>query len=370
MKQRINKKLKNKSLFIIPIILIFLMGCVSTDTSDKETTLTSVEDLSVIYFGAPAVGGQEATFAVQKVRPDNNAYLSVVIRNNALGDEASNIELSLENVKPFKIVECGVAHEPSEIRDFEEEKFSCNTWALDNGKEVRTHFLETMFPNEEIEFIYILKAPSAEEIANVYYEQDIYYSLNYHYKVGAYQNIMAMTQEEYTRKRNNNENTIGSAGITAGALRATPNLQTVIYSPGVEQNFLYEYSLTNAGKGIIKPDSYVNVSISFPNAVTTTTTGNWVDISDCELNTDSGEKLKWCKWYREEYGLDETEDVGNVIIASFPSIEFLTEKPIVIPFYLKEEYTNTPIQSLQFYMRISYDYMQEGSTKLGVLPLK
>ncbi len=366
-----NKILKKNIVFAILLFSsLFVMGCVSNNSTEKETTLTSVEDLGVIYFGAPAIGGQEATFAVQKVRPENNAYLSVVIRNNALGDEASNIELSLDNVEPFKIVECGVAHEPNDIRDTSKDEFSCNTWAPDNGKQVRTHFLEHMFPNEEIEFIYILQAPSSSEIANVYYEHNIYYTLNYHYKVGAYEEIQAMTQEEFTRKSTNKENILGNAGITAGALRATPKQQTVIYSPGIKQNFLYEYTLTNAGKGIIKPNSYVNVSIQYPNAVEIPSYGEWIDISHCQINAESGEKGKWCAWYRKEYGIGEGEDIGNVIVASFPSIEFITEKPITMQFNLKESYTNMPLQSLKFYMRISYDYMQEGTTKIGVLPLK
>ncbi len=87
---------KKEAILIAPILfLIATFLCVSSEV--KETKLSYVEDIGVL----------DAIVRPGKILPDGDAYVNIILRNNAEGYVAENVTVTLHNIEPFKIVEEG-----------------------------------------------------------------------------------------------------------------------------------------------------------------------------------------------------------------------------------------------------------------------
>ncbi len=113
----------NQKTWLTLSLIIILAGCTATGPSKTESKLKSNE----------GVGALEFRVGTTTLLPAGQEYVELVIRNNALGDDAKNIVVSLDNVAPFKIVECGGAYEPNTYRaqcpnnDYNPSTLDCET---------------------------------------------------------------------------------------------------------------------------------------------------------------------------------------------------------------------------------------------------
>lgn len=340
---------------------MFTLACTAQQTLN-ETQLTTFEGLGATYFGIPTFGGITPSFSTQVVRPGDEAYLSIILRNNAEGEQAQDIIMSLDNVDPFKIVECGEPHEPTEIRT---EASECITWFDTKSYPYRTFRIPVMAPNEETEIIYVLKSPTKEQIANVYYEQEIFYNLQYRYKTNMFQVLLGLSQDEYSTRLTTGDAIAGSQSVTAGPIKITPKTTTpVIYSLGSPKSFSIEFQISNNGEGVLQPQSNLNLTLTYPSNVVLSETqasdDKWINLAKCSTTNN-----KACQWYIDEY---EGENMERTLYLEIPSTELVSTRTIVVSFNLQQ--TNTPIVSIPFIAKIEYSYINSGSAKIGVSPIK
>lgn len=309
------------------LFLLATYGCVSQE-EEQDPKLQKFQDIGVLSFGPK----------VDKVPPGRYAYISLVIRNNLLGEMASNVTASLDNVYPFKIIEGNVPHGPDDIR-------TNNTYYDgDAGLSYRQHRITKFFPDQEMEFFWILKAPNASEIANMWYEHTIYYTLDYAYKMNAYQEVIAMTESEYSYRRERNALPTPAALISAGPISVVPATQAhVIFNPNEVSSFTYAFDMKNIGKGMLKPGT--NLTLSF----------NYSDKINCSIPTPSQ------GWHCDYTHRRCTND------AITPE-ELAVGIRIGIPCDIKS--TTETFISLPFYFDITYEYTLEGNAKIVVAPLK
>ncbi|TFG99445.1 MAG: hypothetical protein E4H14_20275, partial [Candidatus Thorarchaeota archaeon] len=149
-------ELKSVKLTIVFVVFsLALLGC-TAPTSDEETVLYNFEGIGTLSFGLPVIPGQSPSGTIQVVPPDGDAYISLLLRNNAEGDYASNIIVRLENVEPFLIKECHNEKSPSAYRDAGE---NCAPYSEDGGLMYSEHKLGEMYPDQEVEFFWTLVAP-------------------------------------------------------------------------------------------------------------------------------------------------------------------------------------------------------------------
>ena len=343
------------------VVLVF--GCVQTTTDvSEETELRVFEGLGATYFGTPTFGGQTPAFSTQIVRPNEEAYISLILRNNIEGETAENVVISLDNVEPFKISECGVEHDPAELRI---EESNCITWFDTLGYNYKTFSIPSVTPGEEVETIYVLKAPAADQIANVYYEQDIFYNIQYQYRTSMFQSLLGMSQDEYRTRLSLGTQISGSQSNTAGAISIKQKTTTpVIYSLDVEKAFSVEYDLSNNGEGIVQPGSKLRVTFTYPNNIklspTQAASDEWYDLSKCEE-----ENVEACKWFTDAYG---AELIDRTLYLEVDATNLVTKKTLVLSFILED--TNSPFTSIPLISRVDYVYTISGSTKIGVSPVK
>lgn len=352
-------------------------GC-TQQRSTVETELEEFQGIGVIQYGLPVLGAG-APSGTEVVAAGSNAYISLIIRNNAEGSEASNIKISLQNVAPFSVAECGNVKGPSELRGDTE---YCPPYQDDVGQPYNTHFIEEMFPDEEVELFWTLQAPDSEDIGNMYYEQDIYYTVEFHYKVTMYQSLMAMTQSEFTRRSSEGKAVTGTSDMTNGEIRirGTTN-EPVRYSTGSqeEQSIVVEYRIANINpQGIPKPGTEIAISLTVPNDYVSIPADigdwGWVLASAPECNVSSVD----CRtWLQAEYDVSNSEIdniVGRTIVKNLEAYTFRDvndEYTIYAPLEL-ESGISPSVLSLPFYVRASYDYLLDGqgtgSMTLGVEP--
>jgi hypothetical protein len=149
-----------------------------------------------------------------------------------------------------------------------------------------------MFPGEETEYYWRLRAPSADEISEISLKHPIYYDLEYSYKTSLTQNIIFMSQQEVLRRRQSGEEyqVSGETKNSAGELKISGTTQQPIvyfFSTAVGNSepafsFALQYHVENSGKGI--PLSDVVVMFEIPK-------NNGID-SDSTTMKDYG----WQKW--------------------------------------------------------------------------
>lgn len=337
----------NKKVMIGSIALIFLIiGC--TETKTQETVLTKAQGVAVTSFRP----------AVNRIGMGGYDYVLLVLRNNAEGVQAENIYVSLENVEPFKIQECGVLHNPSDVR-----VAVCESFYNDLDQPYKTHYIEQMFPDEEIQFFWNIKAPEKEELANMYFKHSIYYSILYSYKVSSTDNILAMNQQEYFDKTEEGATiTPGGATTSAGEISITPKTQQpIIYTTSEEPTeFLFSIEIANTGEGVPNPNTPIRVVVDYPESDYLSTSNErysgygWRAYND---NTD--------KKYFEGITISE-----NALIKEIQPDVLYEPFTINLPFSISGGNIYEPEKTLTFNIHISYGYMKEGLTEIESYPIK
>ncbi len=399
----------DKKLFVVMVLCVAFagvtLGCTmcTQQRSTEETELYTFQGLGVTHYGLPVLGAG-APSGVEVVAAGSDAYISLILRNNAEGSEATNIKVSLQNIEPFQVRECGLLKEPTEDRATDE---YCPPYQEDGGYPYSTHFVSQMFPDEEIEYFWTLKAPESEEIGNMYYEQKIYYTVEFHYKVSMYQSLMAMTQSEFTRRSSEGTAVTGTSETTNGEIRirSTTN-EPVRYSTGSSegQSLLMEYEISNINPaGIPKPESKVILSLTTPGSYVSIPENigdqGWFRVAKggscetgCSCPDDYGttyadhcsdtvaycvctnaEMAQWCTWLQSEYDVDDGLLNRTIVkeLNAYILRDVNDEYTIYAPLEL-ESGISPSVLSLPFYVRASYDYLLDGqglgSTTLGVEP--
>lgn len=256
-----------KYLTIGLFMLIILAGCTQQSTQQYEPINTEVScppQQEICVLGSPGLLNELSIYS------DSDTTFSIILRNNLEGDEARNVEVKLKNLSPFYVVEgyelssnytlggitlnCELNQglwKPDEIRQslyVPEPQF-----ISDLGLPFASKMLDIMYPNEEVEFLWSLSAPSRQEIANVAYEHSIEYEVSYDYKSSILQTIYAISEQEYQRVLSLNEDMSSRRGTmtsSIGALNVASNIEEPIRVSGVNSQFSITYKVNNKRSGI------------------------------------------------------------------------------------------------------------------------
>ncbi|MDD5181860.1 MAG: hypothetical protein PHC66_01665 [Candidatus Nanoarchaeia archaeon] len=389
-----------KEIITIGLCMIFvsmILGCSFLGGGSKNETKLTVEQ------GIGVVG----TLNVDELNPGLDGYISLTVRNNLGGESASKVYVSLDNVEPFKIFECGAFHNvSSEIRDCTGE------FSLDKYLPYRSHGESKMFPGQELQFYWRLRAPSKTEISNIALRHPIYYDLEYDYRTTFTQNIIFMSQQEVLRRRQAGETyqVEGEASSGAGELRVTgATQQPVTYqfmnpsditTTESEFPFSLSYAVTNEGKGLPLSDVVVLVELprgKFDSAKKDIVADNetmsqygWMKFKDMEsegtnCSTGSGEK-NCSTWIQETYGNEFNSLFGTAItedrllVKIVKRTDFINEFSLYLPLKLVAgdrtsgmtalKNLQIPIQIYGFKMHNMYRYFTEGSSEIAVFPVR
>ncbi len=319
-------------------------------TSPIQSTTSPSEGITV----------QEFKPVVSKMFVNTYNYILFSIKNNVKGSSAKGIEVSLENLEPFKVYECGKDHAPDEVRTT-----ICNQFFNDVDLPYNTHFVDRMLPNEELQFFWNIHAPSSYEIGNMPYTHTIYYVLKYNYTTEITQSIVVITQEEYLNKNKEGKVTlVGKTLSSPGELKLiSKTQQPIIYLPGGKTDFALEFKLSNKGDGIVSPGTDIIIGLQ----------------KDPRTSVKSGEEYGWVKYgdnalsklFDFFFPLEEYPSIDrkNLWVYRIPSSEFLNnEYSLVLPVEYDAANTYEPQSILTFNVYISYTYMKEGQTKISVYP--
>ena len=369
----------DKYIVFVLVFSLASLGCVAPQ-SGEETVLYDFQGLGVLSFGLPVVTGLSPEGTIQIIPPNGDAYVSLLIRNNAEGDYATNIVARLENVEPFTIKECHNEHYPYEDRGDN----ICAPYNEDHDLMYSEHKLGEMYPDQEVEFFWTLIAPDDDEVANMFYDHIVFYSVEYDYKVTSSQTIYAMTQAERTSRIAEEKAITGSMSTTHGEVSFLPDFnEPLIYSTGQSQGIdqLLKYKISNSNAaGTVKPGTKINITVTLP-------AGNYVSNSDNDtLNSyywsNMLDDFEMQTWFIEKFLSDVSDDdildiIRRTIFTQIDS-EFIRETgsqySFYVPFRLSEDITPT-VLTLPFYLRISYRYLLDcknaaDCAQLRVEPLR
>lgn len=271
-----------KKSIIIILFVLFFAGCTTQQTTSADETLAvetrclDVEDLCII--GNPGLLSETSVFS------SSDVFFSVILRNNLEGQEAKNVVVELRNVGPFKIVE-GYApidenvdyetcHSSLELGVWEpyKERNISNTpdpqFVDDYGAPFSVHRLGTMYPDEEIEFLWRLKAPSYQEIANVAFPHEFNYVISYDYKTGVLQTVYALSEDEYQRilrVEGTEPTTKGIMTSSVGAIDIQNSVDEPVRVQGEGSQFTLTYQIRNQRSGIpLEPAIFI---LQYPEGV-------------------------------------------------------------------------------------------------------
>ncbi|VVB75441.1 Uncharacterised protein [Candidatus Tiddalikarchaeum anstoanum] len=258
-------------IIIAVILMVIIAGCTTSQTTSEiqtptqETVCQSTEDLCII--GTPGLLSENSIYS------SADTYFSVILRNNIQGQEASNVEVELKNVGPFKIVE-GYNYtsetctpnstveglwDPYRIRDVFHSPDP--SFADDLGLAYSKHKLSTMYPDEEIEFLWRLRSPSYQEIANVAYPHTFNYVISYDYKTGILQTVYVLSEEEYQRilrVEGTAPTTKGTMTSSIGPINVESSVEEPVRIQGNNSQFTLTYKVKNQRNGIpTKPAMFV-----------------------------------------------------------------------------------------------------------------
>jgi hypothetical protein len=313
-----------KAIFLL-LLIILSFGCIEFG-AEKE--LEPTQDLGILRKG----------FVRGEIPIDSIVYFSVLVRNNRLGKEAKNIIISLENVYPFTVSECGEKDiSPDAAR--EETGIVCLTGIFDLDEELqhRQHGVSFMLPGEEIDFFWGLKAPTNLTIMDMVYDHTIYFTIEYEYEVSVLKKVFAMSYDEYYRRVTSGEKELrGELTASAGAIK----IDTIIdeparYDPGSPTEFTMVITLENVGDGLLMPGSKLKLSIEHPEGVKP------IDVNCTQRICDLGEISP-----------------GEIIPQYMIAVRW------------KLDPTYEPVKVLSFWIRATYKYMLEDKAYVKVYPIK
>lgn len=365
------------SKYVITAVLVLALiplisGCTFNQAPKEETKITQTQGVGVLEFKALRTD----------MVADAYNYVLLSVRNNAEGNRAKNITVSLENVEPFSIYE-GTDHAPGETRSVSNQFFD------DLGLPYRSHRIRDMLPDEEIQFFWNIQSPLSSEIVDMAYAHKIYYMLSYDYTSTLTQTIAALSEDEYLELSKEAPVTLSGKGISSpGELKLeSQTQQPLIYSEGdaTGLDFLLEFSLNNIGTGVTKPGTSVIIAlkndsltqIDYNKAETigwkkypqeTCDPNDEADCnSPCGLAKDFNSKFNSVLDFQEL-----TPDVkAGLMLFRINSTDIISGKyTITMPLKFLTEGIYEPQKILTFDAYIGYTYLKEGVTTINVYPIK
>jgi len=380
--------MKHKEIIIIAILfsLALTFGCIGESKPTNETKLDVEQGVGIV-----------GKLKVDELHPGLEGYISLDVRSNFEGEGASNVMIAIDNVKPFKIVECGGEHEPNDNRD------CSGQLDMDNGLPVRMHKTKKLIPGDEINVFWRLKAPGKDEISDIALKHPIYYSTAYDYNVKFHQNIIFMSQNEMIKRRQAGEDyqISGESGNTAGELRFSGSTQQPIiyffdYSPNSGQegnfNFATQYLVENKGKGF--PISDVVIILEYPKSGIDVDTSSpegkpnyevygwekWSDFNNLNEKCNTGEEVRNCTdWIQSILGdgyKHITNNEDHIIVKVVKREDFIDSFSIYAPFVMtgdertKLRDSNIPLKIYSFNVYAMYRYFTIGKDYITVYPVR
>jgi len=348
-----------KKVLALIIGIALISGCTTLqETKKEEKILIPTQGLGVTSFN----------LAVNEIAMDTYNYVLMTVRNNAEGAQAKGIKVSLQNVEPFTLYECGVEHtDPSEKRNY-----LCNQFYNDYNIPYKAHYVDRMRPNEELQFFWNIKAPSKQLLANMYYTHTIYYLLEYDYTSTTTQTIFLISQNEFlTRSQEGTLQITSQTSSSPGEIKLTSTTQQpVIYTENDPNgvSFTLSFQIQNTGEGIAKPGDEIVIAIKKPplgpGGVTFTNPGDYGWKSYYELSDLFDERFPGFEY-------PELNNVkSDLMVRTLKSDQI--NQPYLITLPLKFDSTGVfePQKILTFTVYISYTYQKEGSTLLSVYPIR
>ena len=380
--------MENKIILItLMVLIVFTMGCIGEPRDFEETELEVEEGVGVVD-----------TLRIEELRPGLSGFVSLIVRSNLEGAGASNVKISLENVRPFGIIECGETWE-----DPNEERTCMGQLEMDVGLPIKTRGTARIFPGEELEVFWRLQAPSKEEISDIALKHPLYYNVEYSYSVNFRQNVIFMSQDEMLRRRQAGEEYVitGETGSTAGEIRFSSATRQPIYyafdyRPGGESerafDFVLSYSARNRGKGF--PISDIILILKHP-GVDSVGRGikpnqdekimeayGWITWEEFERrDCHDGEREISCeKWLEEIFSEDDWENIKenkeNLLFKIIERKDFVPEFTVHAPMQITAEEMNNlrnaniPLKLYSFNVHTAYRYYIEGKEYITVHPLR
>lgn len=257
--------MRYKNIFLLMVLLILVSGCVRQQAASQTPTLQDEnicrQGEEICLIGNPGLLNQRSMYS------GSFTSFSILLRNNLEGDQAENVKVELKNLSPFYVIEgykldnnfykvgiCFLTNgiwKPHEIREsiyVPEPQF-----ISDFNLAFAQKMLDVMYPNEEVEFIWNLLAPTRHEIANVAYQHTIDYEISYDYKSSILQTIYAISEQEYQRALSIGEDISSKKGImtaSVGALEIKNNVEEPIRVTGPYSQFSINYEISNKRSGI------------------------------------------------------------------------------------------------------------------------
>jgi len=277
-------------IFMTLVTMILVLGCTGTQYSANETKLDINSGLGVV-----------GNIKIDELNPGLSGYVSLTVRNNLGGHEAKDVKVTLDNVRPFKILECGKIMDPTDIRP----TGCAGVLEKDEGLPVKERRTDKLLPGQEIDVYWMLKAPTQEEISNIGLRHPIYYNVEYSYVTDFHENIFMMSQQEQIRRKQAGEplTLSGESGMTAGELRFSGSTQQpIVYffsqKPGSGNEAPFEFALSylieNKGQGL--PLSDLAIILEYPegiNVSSQTSTYGWKKLDELKgIQCNSGIESK------------------------------------------------------------------------------
>ncbi|HDQ59782.1 MAG TPA: hypothetical protein ENN30_01165 [Candidatus Woesearchaeota archaeon] len=407
-------------LFVPLFFLAFSFGCIGTRIGN-ETKLEVTQGVGVV-----------GSLKIAELYPGLDGFVSITVRNNLGGENAREVYVSLDNVAPFKIIECGGAQEPDTFRTSIP---NCRgEESLDHKLTFRQRGVPRFLPGEELEFFWRIRAPTQKEISDISLKHPLYYDIEYSYWTNFHQNMIFMSLDEQLRRQQAKEDIYisGASGMGAGEIRLSGRTtQPVIYQfsyPQGEQepeyNFAVRYDVKNMGSGY--PLSDIVFIIVYPNEMQNTPditeTYGWYELNEgydgtyqiiskamasgagtegctvvdkdkgilnCECRTGifdrtgTEETVRCDDWAAQMVFDDETATrirlnnlEGKKLIKVINRDDFLKEFSIYIPLQITaDEMTslknnNIPLTVYTFNVYSVYRYFIEGKNNIIVYPIR
>jgi len=337
----------------------------------QETKLTSWQGLGILSF---EVQGNK------DIPSGSQAYVSLLIRNNALGLKARDVIGRLENVEPFVFRNCTEGYVTS--KDIYPVEGGCVNTALfnDNGKSYAEHHIRDLFNGEEMELLWLIRAPTGAETAQSIFNHKIYATLNYNYSTISTVNLIAMSQTEMTRRRQEGEkwDIKGDTTNTAGDLSIDNSMtnQPMIFQTDGTNIVSPEYYLSfkivdkgGQGNGMTAGD--INVTIYIPDGI-------FVD-PEKVIRKD----YKWdCYCSNGAHLAGDTNKRAcplsscTLLNKQISTGEVITESLITLPFQIDSTELNDVLiassigeKTYTFYTQLDYQYRISADTTLKVVPI-
>lgn len=360
------------------ILIAFILGCTGGgETVANETKLEVTEGVGIV-----------GSLKIDSLNPGLDGYISLTVRNNLGGETARNVTVSIDNVSPFTIFECGGYQFPNALR-------TCNgQFDADKGIPYRSHKTSRLAPGEEIDTFWRIKAPSADTISNIALKHPIYYDVEYTYRTGFHQNIIFMSQQEQLRRKQAEEDyqISGESGMGAGELRiSSTTQQPMIFffnnPPGQSESdfsFPLQFSVENKGTGM--PLSDVVVLFEYPTSQATGTTPiqpegtaatyGWHSWNEVNPDCDSTCKQNIMTNFADEFNNIGGTNHERLLYKIVKKENFVDSFNIFVPLKLTGNELknlkdgNIPLKIYTFRLFTMYTYFIEGKDYINVYPIK